>query len=71
MNIQNMNLFNGDLEQAINIAKLIKDKYDQSKKNTGEYSGLQAYVINELYVDGGVTNKEKVIKDYTFKYYLF
>ena len=47
-----MNLFNGDLEQAINTAKLIKDKYDQSKKNTRDYSGLQAYVINELYVDG-------------------
>ena len=51
MNIQNMNLFNGDLEQAINIAKLIKDKYDQSKKKTRDYSGLKAYVVNELYVD--------------------
>ena len=59
MNIQNMNLFNGDLEQAINIAKLIKDKYDQSKKNTGDYSGLQAYIINELYVDGGVVKTRK------------
>ena len=37
MNIQNMNLFNGDLEQAINIAKLIKDKYDQSKIKTRDY----------------------------------
>ena len=54
MNIQNMNLFNGDLEQAINIAKLIKDKYDQSKKKTRDYSGLQACFANELYVDGGV-----------------
>ncbi len=59
MNIQNMNLFNGDLEQAINIAKLIKDKYDQSKKKTRDYSGLQAYVINELYVDGGVVKTRK------------
>ena len=49
-----MNLFNGDLEQAINTAKLIKDKYDQSKKKTRDYSGLQAYVVNELYVDDGV-----------------
>ena len=54
-----MNLFNGDLEQAINIAKLIKDKYDQSKKNTRDYSGLQAYVVNELYVDDGVVRKRK------------
>ena len=60
MNIQNMNLFNGDLEQAINIAKLIKYKYDQSKKNTRDYSGLQAYVINELYVDGGVVRTKEV-----------
>ena len=52
-----MNLFNGDLEQAINIAKLIKDKYDQSKKKTRDYSGLQAYFGNELYVDGGVAKK--------------
>ena len=59
MNIQNMNLFNGDLEQAINIAKLIKDKYDQSKKKTRDYSGLQAYVVNELYVDGGVVRTRK------------
>ena len=59
MNIQNMNLFNGDLEQAINIAKLIKDKYDQSKKKTRNYSGLQAYVVNELYVDGGVVRTRK------------
>ena len=54
-----MNLFNGDLEQAINIAKLIKDKYDQSKKKTRDYSGLQAYVVNELYVDGGVVKTSK------------
>ena len=54
MNIQNMNLFNGDLEQAINIEKLIKDKYDQSKKKTRDYSGLQAYLINEIYFDDGV-----------------
>ena len=59
MNIQNMNLFNGDLEQAINIAKLIKDKYDQSKKKTRDYSGLQAYVVNELYVDEGVVRTAK------------
>ena len=54
-----MNLFNGDLEQAINIAKLIKDKYDQTKKNTRDYSGLQAYVINELNIDGGVVKTSK------------
>ena len=54
-----MNLFNGDLEQAINIAKLIKDKYDQSKKKTRDISGLQDYVVNELYVDDGVVRTRK------------
>ena len=63
MNIQNMNLFNGDTEQAINIAKIIKDKYDQSRKHTRDYSGLQAYLINELYVDGGVVKTRPTIKD--------
>ncbi len=52
MNIQNMNLFNGDTEQAINIAKIIKDKYDQSRKHTRDYSGLKAYFANELHIDG-------------------
>ena len=51
MNIQNMNLFNGDLKQAINVAKIIKDKYDQSRKHIRDYSGLQAHISSELYVD--------------------
>ncbi len=54
MNIQNMNLFNGDLKQAINIAKIIKDKYDQSRKHTRNYSGLKAYFANELLIYGEV-----------------
>tara|TARA_S200000501_G_scaffold248085_1_gene232403 strand:+ start:388 stop:582 length:195 start_codon:yes stop_codon:yes gene_type:complete len=63
MNIQNMNLLNGNREQAINIAKLIKDKYDQSKKKTRDYSGLRAYFTNELYVDGGgVRTKDVRVK---------
>ena len=59
MNNQNMNLFNGDREQAINIAKLIKNKYEQSKKHIRDYSGLQAYVVNEVYVDDGVARTRK------------
>ena len=47
MNIQNMNLFNGNREQPINIAKIIKDKYDQSRKHFRDYSGLQAYFSKE------------------------
>ena len=45
-----MNLFNGDREQAINIAKLIKNKYEQSKKHIRDYSGLQAAFANELFI---------------------
>ncbi len=59
MNNQNMNLFNEDREQAINIAKIIKDKYDQSRKHIRDYSGLQAAFSNELYVDGGVVRTSK------------
>ena len=58
-----MNLFNGEREQAINIAKIIKDKYDQSRKHTRDYSGLKAYFANELYVDGGVVKTRRTTKD--------
>jgi len=37
-----------------------------SPKKTNDYSGLNglhAAFANELYVDGGVTKKEKIIKD--------
>ena len=47
MNNQNINLFNEDREQAINIAKLIKKKYDKSRKHIRDYSGLQAYFFKE------------------------
>ena len=59
MNNQNIYQINSDIEKAINIAKLIKDKYDKSKKNTRDYSGLKAYVVNELYVDDGVVRTRK------------
>ena len=54
MNNQNMNFFNGDREQAIKISKIIKDKYDKSRKHIRDYSGLQAAFANELYVNGGI-----------------
>tara|TARA_B100000287_G_scaffold326726_1_gene311104 strand:+ start:244 stop:438 length:195 start_codon:yes stop_codon:yes gene_type:complete len=60
MNIQNMNLFNGNREQAINIAKIIKDKCDQSRKHIRDYSGLKACFANDLYVDDGVVKTNKV-----------
>ena len=60
MNNQNIHQINSDIAKAINIAKLIKNKYDQSKKKTRDYSGLQAYVVNELYVDDGVVRIKQI-----------
>ena len=55
-----MNFFNGDREQAIKISKIIKDKYDKSRKHIRDYSGLQAYLVNELYVDDGVVRIKQI-----------
>ena len=62
-NIHNMNIFTTSLEEAIKTSLFYKDKYGRLRKKTNDYSGLQATFANELYVDGGVTKKEKVIKD--------
>ena len=59
MNNQNIHKINSDIEKAINIAKKLKDEYDQLKKKTRDYSGLKAYVVNELYVDDGVVRTRK------------
>ena len=56
---QNIHKINSDIEKAINIAKKLKDEYDQSKKKTRDYSGLKAFVVNELYVDDGVVRTRK------------
>ena len=58
-----MNIFNTSLEEAIKVALFYKDKQGRLRKKTNDYSGLEATFANELYVDGGVTKKEKVIKD--------
>ena len=54
MNNQNIHQFNCDIEKAINIGKRIKDKYNKSKKNPRDDSGLKSTFTNELYVEGGV-----------------
>ena len=62
MNIQNIHQFNDDIEKAISIGKRIKDKYNKSKKNPRDDSGLKSTFTNELYVDGGVVRtRVKVI----------
>ena len=60
INNQNIHKINSDIEKAINIAKKLKDEYDQSKKKTRDYSGLKAYVVNELYVDDGVVRIKQI-----------
>ena len=60
MNNQNIQEFNSDIEKAINIAKTLKDEYGQSKKKIRDYSGLQAYLVNELYVDDGVVRIKQI-----------
>ena len=49
-----MNIFNTSLEEAIKISLFYKDEYGRLRKKTNDYSGLQAALANELYVDDGV-----------------
>ncbi len=62
-NIHNINTSKTSFEEAIKTSLFYKDRYGRLRKKTNDYSGLNAAFGNELYVDGGVTKKEKVIKD--------
>ncbi len=62
-NIHKINNSQTSLEEAIKTSLFYKDKYGRLRKKTNDYSGLNAAFGNEIYVDGGVTKKEKVIKD--------
>ena len=61
--IHNMNIFNTSLEEAIKVALFYKDKQGRLRKKTNDYSGLRAYIVNELYVDGGVVKTRPTTKD--------
>ena len=54
-----MNIFNTSLEEAIKTSLFYKDEHGRLRKKTNDYSGLQAYFANELYVDGGVVRTRK------------
>jgi len=58
-NIHNMNIFNTSLEEAIKTTLFYKDQQGRLRKKTNDYSGLQAALANELYVDGGVVRTRK------------
>ena len=60
MNNQNKHQFNSDIEKAINIAKTIKDKYNNEKKISRVYTGLKSNSINELCVDSGVVRIKQI-----------
>ena len=62
-NIHNMNIFNTSLEEAIKVALFYKDKQGRLRKKTNDYSGLQATLANELYVDSGVVRTRPTTKD--------
>ena len=53
-NIHNVNIFNTSLEEALKTTLFYKDKQGRLRKKTNDYSGLQATLANELYVDDGV-----------------
>tara|TARA_A100000164_G_scaffold109259_1_gene96229 strand:- start:2913 stop:3104 length:192 start_codon:yes stop_codon:yes gene_type:complete len=59
-NIHNMNTSNTSIKEAIKTALFYKDKQGRLRKKTNDYSGLQAYLVKELYVDDVVVRtKEK------------
>ena len=62
MNNQNIQQFNSDIEQAINIAKTLKDEYNNEQKISRVYAGLKSTSTNELYVDGGVIRIKHINK---------
>ena len=53
-NIHNINNSKTSFEEAIRTTLFYKDKQGRLRKKTNDYSGLQAHISSELYVDGGV-----------------
>ena len=53
-NIHNINTSKTSLEEAIKTSLFYKDEYGRLRKKTNDYSGLQAAIANELYMDCGV-----------------
>ena len=62
-NLHNMNIFNSSLEEAIKTSLFFKDEYGRLRKKTNDYSGLNAAIANELYVDRGVVRTRPTTKD--------
>ena len=54
-----MNIFNTSPEEVIKIILQFKEEQGRVGKKTNDYSGLQAYLVNELYVDSGIVRTRK------------
>ena len=58
-NIHNINSSKTSLEEAIKTSLFYKDEQGRLRKKTNDYSGPNAAIANELYVDGGVAKDKK------------
>jgi hypothetical protein len=62
-NIHNMNTSNTSIEEAIKTTLFYKDEHGRLRKKTNDYSGLNAAIENEPYVDGGVVKTSPTTND--------
>tara|TARA_B100001093_G_scaffold444485_1_gene447524 strand:- start:430 stop:591 length:162 start_codon:yes stop_codon:yes gene_type:complete len=51
-NIHNINTSKKSFKEAIKTSLFYKDQHGRLRKKTNDYSGLQAHISSELYVDG-------------------
>lgn len=58
-NIHNTNISKTLIKEAIKTTLFHKDQHGRLRKKTNDYSGLNAAIANELYVDGGVVRTRK------------
>ena len=58
-NIHNINPSKKSFKEAIKTSLFYKDQHGRFRKKTNDYSGLQAHISSELYVDGWVAKDKK------------
>ena len=61
-NIHNIHTSKTSLKEAIKTSLFYKDEYGRLRKKTNDYSGLNAAIANELYVDRGVVRTRPTTK---------
>ena len=55
-----MGRMNDDKEKALRVAQYIKDEAKKLKGKVRDYSGINAALKTELYIDGGVVKTRPV-----------